>query len=339
MKNVLYIATVADKRNRLDGETGKNRVLKEYLNEINDINVKTIDTDNWQKHILKLVFLILYNYFKSDIIIVSAADRGAHIILDFFRKIKSKKDIYYFVIGGSLAKSIQDKKWNLDCYRKVKCIYVEVNILKNDLNKLGIDNIEILYNFRKIKKFKNKYKKSKKVRFIYYGRVIKEKGIEEAIKLVNRLNKENIDCSLDIYGQCKIEYLNKIKKLFSKNIKYNGEIKPDGKTEYEILSQYDIFIFPTVYSGESLSGALVDCYVAGLAVIASNWKYAHECIKDGENGYIFEYQNYEDMYDKTIKLLKSGKLMKFKLKSQDLSEQYYVDKVLSKFKEEILKRI
>ena len=90
-KNVLYIATTANNRNRLDGETIKCKLLCKYLKDINEINIISVDTDNWKKHILKLVFLIIFNYFKADEIIVSSADNGAHIVLDFFRRIKMQK--------------------------------------------------------------------------------------------------------------------------------------------------------------------------------------------------------------------------------------------------------
>lgn len=336
MKKVLYIATTADHRNRLDGETIKCRLLREYLQKIEDIELICVDTDNWKKHIFRLVFLIIKNFFVCDDIIVSSADNGAHIVLNFFRKIKTHKNIYYFVIGGSLYRNIKNKKWNIKTYTSIKHIYVEAETLKIELNNLNINNISILNNFRKVEPFKNNYKKTKKIKFVYYGRVIKEKGIEEAIKLVKRLNKEKIMCELDIYGQCKPEYLDIISKLFENNIVYHGEIKPDNKTEYEILSQYDIFLFPTEYPGECLPGALIDCYIAGLAVIASNWKYANEYIENGKNGFIFEYKNYDDMYNKTIKLIKGNKLEEFKNESIELSRKYYIDNLLKNFKKELL---
>ena len=139
VKKILYIATTADNRNRLDGETIKCRLLRDYLNEIKGIQVISIDTDNWKKHILKLVILIIKNYFKADTIIVSSADRGAHIVLDFFNKVKSKKDIYYFVIGGFLYNNIKKKKWNLKIYQELKQIYVEADVLKTDLNNININ--------------------------------------------------------------------------------------------------------------------------------------------------------------------------------------------------------
>ena len=336
MRKILYIATTADSRNRLDGETIKCRLLREYLKEIDNIKVISVDTDNWKKHILKLIFLIIYNFIICNDVVVSSADNGANIVLDFFRKIKTKKNIYYFVIGGSLYKNIKDKKWNIETYKRLKHIYVEANQLKLDLNSLNISNVDILNNFRKVKKFENKYKITKEVKFVYFGRVIKEKGIEEAIKLVNKLNAEKINCTFDIYGQCKDEYLYHIKEYFNKNIRFHGEIKPDGKKEYEILSQYDIFLFPTEYPGECLPGALIDCYISGLAVIASNWKYAKEYILNNENGKIFQYKNYDDMYSKVKEMIAEKNIQKYKLKSAELSKKYNMDILLKDFKEEII---
>ena len=336
MKKVLYIATTADSRNRLDGETIKCKLLRDYLNEIDNINIISVDTDNWKKHVIKLVFLILKNYFKSDIIIVSSADRGAHIVLDFFRKIHTNKDIYYFVIGGTLEKNIIEKKWDINTYKRIKKIYVEANAMKSGLIKLGIHNVSILNNFRKIGNFRNKYKKSDTFKFVYFGRVIKEKGIEGSIKLINKLNAENYDCTFDIYGQCDSEYLKEIQRLFGEKINYHGEIKPDSTTEYEILSQYDIFLFPTYYPGEGLPGSLIDAYISGLAIIASNWKYAKEYIEDGKNGIIFEYKNYDDMYKKTKKILKSDIINKYKERSIQLSKQFDLDCLLKDFKAELL---
>ena len=338
MKKILYIATTADNRNRLDGETIKCRLLRDYLNEIDEIKVYSVDTDNWKKHIIKLIFIIIINFFKCDSIIVSSADKGANIVLNFFRKIKTKKKIYYFVIGGSLSKNINEKNWNIDTYKKLEKIYVEAEILKNDLEKMKINNVEVLSNFRKVKKFKNTYVKTNKTKFVYYGRVIKEKGIEEAIRLVNRLNNEGLNCSFDIYGQCKEEYYNKIKKYFNENIQYHGEIKTNNKIEYEILSKYDIFLFPTEYSGECLPGALIDCYISGLAVIASNWKYAKEYIINNKNGKIFEYMNYEDMYMKTKEMINEHCIEQYKRKSKELSEKYLIENLLNDFSNQIARR-
>ena len=96
-------------------------------------------------------------------------------------------------------------------------------------------------------------------------------------------------------------------------------------------------MFPTEWKGEGLPGSVIDAYFSGLAVVASNWEYAKECIKDGVNGIIFEYKNYDDMYNKTINLIKSDKINLYKKASLKLSKNYYVDNVLEDFGKLLIK--
>lgn len=335
-RRILYIATMAIKRERLDGETTKCNLLKEYLTGIDEIKLTSIDTDNWQKRAPQLMWRILSNYIKNDAIIISAANRGAHIILTFLHKIKNRKPIYYFVVGGSLARDIQEHHWKIPVYQKITKIYVESNQLQKALEKCGLENVKVIHNFKKVQNFTSQYNKTEKIKFVFYGRVIKEKGVEEAIKLVKRLNTENIASSLDIYGQCENTYLEELQPLLSNNIKYCGAISPNGKKEYEILSQYDMFILPTEYPGECLPGALIDAYIAELAVIVSNWKYAKEYVEDNKNGKIFQYGNYNDMHKKAIEMIREDDIQKYKQQSKELAQQYDINYVLSDFKSDLL---
>lgn len=335
-QRVLYIATMATKRERFDGETTKCNLLKEYLDSLNEIKLTSIDTDNWQKRALLLVRQVLFSLPKNDMLIISAANRGAHIILTFLHRIKSRKPLYYFVIGGSLAEDIEKHHWKIQSYQKATKIYVESKKLKNALEKYSLKNVEVINNFKKIQTFTSQYKKTKNIKFVFYGRVIKEKGIEEAIKLVKRLNAENIASTLDIYGQCKNEYLKKLQTTFDHNIRYHGTLKPDHKTEYETLSAYDIFILPTEYPGECLPGALIDAYIAGLAVIVSNWQYAKEYVTDNKNGKIFQYGNYDDMYQKTVKLIREDNIQEYKQQSKELAKKYDIKNVLQEFRHVLL---
>lgn len=334
--NVLLIATTADKRDRLDGETVKCKLLRDYLYSIAEINVQSVDTDNWKKHVIYLFFAIIRLYVWSDVIVLSSADNGAHIFLKFLRLINSKKKVYYFVIGGSLSRNIKNKKWNIKEYKNIKRIYVESRLLDTELKAFGLTNVSVLKNFRKIKEFESQYKCTDDLKFVYYGRVIKEKGIEQAIDLITKLNIEGFKCTLDIYGQITDVYYELIQSKFTNEINYKGVISPDNKVEYEILSQYDVFIFPTEYPGECLPGALIDSYIAGLAVLASNWRYAKEYINDGENGIIFQFQDYNDMYNKSKELFDKKELLRFKNNSKMMSKEYMIDNVLNEFKKEIL---
>ena len=331
-KRILFVGSVGGHgaSERLDGETIKNRNFVNYLELQDGISVFTVDSHNYRKKALSIIFNIFKYYKSCDHIIISASQTGASIFIRFLKFIKSKKTIDYFLIGGSQDKHIENGKQKVKYYSNVRNIYVESDILKNNLNKLGLNNVLVMHNFRKIQKFDIKYRSSNKIKFVFFGRVIKVKGIEQAISLIKRLTDEKMNVSLDIYGQCEMSYLEYLNNLIGdyNNIIYKGSIKPDGKTEYEILSCYDIFILPTEHVGEGLPGALIDSYIAGLAVLVSDWKYAREYVVDNENGFIFDYKNYEDMYNKAKKMILDNKISKFKSKSLDLSHEYLIDDVL-----------
>ena len=84
-----------------------------------------------------------------------------------------------------------------------------------------------------------------------------------------------------------------------------------------------------------MPGSLIDSYIASLGVIASNWIFAKEYIKDGENGYIYKFDDIDDMYNKTVDMIKNNKISKFKQKSKELSKDFLIENVLNDFNNEI----
>lgn len=325
-EKLLYLGSVGFSSGRKDGVTVKSKILYDYL--IKRYDLKFIDVDNYKKNFLKIIFLFFKYYTSVDKIVLCSSSPGASKILKFLSAIKSKKEIYYFVSGGTLDKKIEQKIYKIDWYKNIKNMYVESDKMVTNMKKLGLNNVSKIVNFRKFNPRKLKKRQDDEIRFVFWGRVIKEKGVEQAIELINRLLKDGYKVCLDIYGQIKNEYLEYLKPNFNDKIKYCGSINPNGDKEYEMLSEHDIFIFPTEHDGEGLPGALIDSYIAGLAVIASCWEYAHEYIEDNKNGKIFEYKNYEDMYVKTKELLDSNKLEEYKLHSLEMANLYDVDRVL-----------
>lgn len=333
-KKIIFVGSVGYKTGRLDGVTIKSRVLQKYLEEKNQVYL--IDVDNYKKNFLQIVLSLIKYYFKTDTIVICSSSPGASILIRFFNMIPSSKKIYYFVCGGSFDKKVLDGKYKKKWYRKIKKMYVESNEMKNNLIKLGFSNVEKLNNFRNpIINCHIKNVDKNNIRFVFFGRVVKDKGVEQSIQLIKRLRKDGYNVFLDIIGQGENEYLRKIESLIDVDyIKYLGSIVPDGFNEYISLNKYDIFLFPTEHDGEGLPGALIDAYFAGLAVIASDWKYAHEYIKDNENGIIFKYKDYEDMYIKTKKFIDDGDIEIFKRKSLEISKKYNIRYNLKEFNKE-----
>lgn len=330
-KKILYIGRISEKRKILDGVTIKARILQNELNK-NNKYVKTVDVDNWNKKIFSTGVKMIFSYFNCDEIVICTSSPGASRFLKFLKLVRNKKNVYYFVSGGNLYKKIEDKTYPIDLYKNLYKIYVESQYMKEKFIEFGLTQTELKYNFRNPKiKFEQIKSTLNPVKFVFWGRVIKDKGIEQAIELINKLTHNENSVELYIYGQVENDYLKNLKIEKYDNIYYMGTINPDGKSEYEILHKYDIFIFPTEHDGEGLPGALIDAYISGLCVVASNWMYAHEYIKDDYNGIIFEYKNYDDMFQKVLKLINNKEKIDFyKRNSLVESEKYIIKNIMPK---------
>lgn len=302
MNKILLLGSLSKKRNRLDGVTIKTRTLFQAITD-EGINIKYIDTDDWIKNCLFITLKLLKNYRKTEVIILSCADRGAYYALKLLKMLRYKGSIYYFVAGGRLADNIKLEKYNKKYYEICTKIYVESEEIKNDLEKMNLKNIEQKNNFRIVPYNIDVKPVGDKVKCVYFGRVIPEKGIEDAIEVVQNLINKGYKVSFDIYGQINMDYLNQISGKLNKDIIYKGTFD-ESNDKYLIISQYDILLFPTKYPGECLPGTLIESYISGLAIIASNWRYANEYISDNEVGYIYKFNNSNDFEVKLEKALK-----------------------------------
>ena len=337
-KKILLAASTSKKKNRLDGVTIKSRVLEEFLLNQEGITLYSVDTDNYKRDFFSIILKLIFGIRKCDKIVICSSSPGAAKLLKFLRKIKCKKEIYYFVAGGVIGDKIRDHVYDIRNYACLTHIFVESEKLKKQLNNLSLNNVSQLNNFRYIKKFKNNYMNTNEYKFVFFARVNKQKGVEECIRVVQDINKKTKHhVTLDIYGQCTSEYLEELQKMFDENIHYKGAVTPNNKREYEVLSEYDVLLFPTKYYNEGLPGTIIEAYIASLAIVASEWKYAHEYISDSKNGYIFNFDDYNDFYQKVLKILDRKKIEKFKKYSKELSKKYNIEYLLSDFIVELKK--
>ena len=122
-----------------------------------------------------------------------------------------------------------------------------------------------------------------------FSRVMREKGIEDAVNAVVSVNTAlGIQAfSLDIYGQvdgAQTEWFDLLQKEFPPYIRYGGLVPFDKSVD--VLKCYFALLFPTYYEGEGFAGTLIDAYSAGVPVIASNWKYNAELVNE-DVGYVY----------------------------------------------------
>ena len=167
---------------------------------------------------------------------------------------------------------------------------MQTDNLKRDLEKLGVNDIYILSNLKRLNTLKEAdltVNQNREIRLCTFSRVNKEKGIEDAIaavKLANKkLGKDYI--KLDIFGLLPDSYRNRLEELLREN---EGLVTYCGIVEYnktvETLKEYFALLFPTFYYGEGFPGNLVDAFNAALPVIATDWMYNGEIVKNDVHG-------------------------------------------------------
>ena len=124
--------------------------------------------------------------------------------------------------------------------------------------------------------FKNE--KNKMFTFLIASRLVKDKGIGEAIAAFIELNKKHQDTLLIILGDGPDEGIFKKMSKDNKNIVFLGH----QSAPLEKMSNCDVFLLPTYHEGFSV--ALVEASMLGLPVIATAVGGNIEIITNNDNG-------------------------------------------------------
>ena len=284
------------------GQTIKTRVLSETLKKkIKVKRYKEIDTFNHKKRKIILFILIILNLINtSELILVISKSSYFKILkyIKFFKRIVKYK-IHYIVVGGDFAENLKDEE--IKKFEFIDFIYVETNIMINELKKKGIMNTYKLVNFKIYKsqdlitnKIKNNVDKPYKI--CTFSRVDEMKGITETINLLNKINNRKTKYILDIYGRVEESFKEEFSRILRLNndfINYKGNVNPEDALV--ILQNYDFLLFPTRYYTEGIPGTIVDALTSGLPIVTSNWKNSTELVKNGHTGYIYEFDNFDEL--------------------------------------------
>lgn len=314
-RKIGIIGHFGGKENILDGQTIKTKILYEELLNATDWKIIKVDTYYKKKNPVKLLMDTFKCLFSTKDIIVLLSGNGMKFyfpILSFFSR-KFHTNIYHDVIGGNLdvyvSKYPKFKKY-LNSFR---VNWVETVGMKRKLFQQSIENCEVIPNFKRLSIVNvdiQKEKFSEPYCFCIFSRVMKEKGIEDAIAAIESINKEagRVVCTLDIYGRIDNKYVerfNKILEQVTNAIQYKGMIPYDESVN--AIRDYYALLFPTYWDGEGFPGTIVDAFSAGLPVIATNWNCNSEIIENKKNGILYP--------DKEIKYLTEA--IKWLLRNKD----------------------
>lgn len=338
MNKVGIIGNFGNKKKQIDGQTFRTRLVRdEFSLLLGKENIFWSDTSFLSSNPIKLIIEIKSIIQQCNNVVIMPGRRGLKILFPYYKFIgkKYKTRLHYLVVGGWLPKFLQHNKKYIKLLSEIDGLYVQTQRVKDELNEMGLSNVSILPNFRR---FDGNYVKNKHVnnylKLVYFSRIIKEKGVEIAIDAVKNINSKykQHKVTLDIWGPIGEKYEDEFFEIMNSvnnySITYKGFLEPNKI--YDTLSNYDIMVFPTYYQGEGFPGAILDAYISGIPVIASDWQDNAEFIEPDITGFLFEAKSSVD-FEKVLNNILDNKLHDLEKMSENCrvkSSMYHVDNII-----------
>lgn len=138
------------------------------------------------------------------------------------------------------------------------------------------------------------YPSEEPLRFIFIGRLLREKGIEHYFKAAHYFMTKYTKLEFHIVGLCEESYESYLKQLQEdKIVIYHGpqaDVRP-------YIGQSCCTIHPSFYP-EGMSNVLLESCAAGRPIITTDRSGCKEVVDDGINGFIVKQQDTDDLIKK-----------------------------------------
>ena len=324
-----------------DGQAVRTTIITQELQRKYSVeNVVIVNTNNWRKHPVKFLWKSFRLVANSKKVAVAPADNGFKVfvpILIFFNFFY-RRPLIDIVIGGYLPALLDQKPYYKKLVNKFDALFVQTENIKKDLEDRGVKNIHMLTNLKRLKTRKPTdivLNEKKELRLCVFSRIDKTKGVEDAIEAVKIANKNLVGHYFKLYFYCllPISYMKRFNELLveiNEILKYNGIV--DFDKTVETLTPYFAMLFPTYYHGEGFPGNFVDAFNTGLPVIATDWLYNKDLIKDGVNGLLGPINNPNALSDAILKLYNNRSLHHtLSINNLEKSKLYSPDAVMEDF--------
>ena len=135
------------------------------------------------------------------------------------------------------------------------------------------------------------YPNNETVKFLFVGRVMKEKGIDELFEAMKRMISEGNKCFLDVIGPFEEDYKENLEECEKAGwLKYHGfqeDVRP-------FIAACDCFVLPSYHEG--MANTNLECASSGRPIITSNIPGCKEAVVE-DSGLLCEPRNAESLYE------------------------------------------
>lgn len=212
--------------------------------------------------------------------------------------------------------------------------------MKKEIESFGFNlkNIFIISNGINIEEFKNFSKTDARRELkiqdtenitLFVGSLKVVKGVEYLIEAMNIVKERNQNVQLLIAGDG--EQKERLKKLSEKldvedSIKFLGRVESSKIPEYMVAS--DVFVLPSL--SEGLPVVVLEAMASGLPIIATKVRGVPEIVEDGQNGFLVDPKNPEQIAEKILFLMSHNNVREnISVNNKKDSEKYSWDLIVN----------
>ena len=185
---------------------------------------------------------------------------------------------------------------------------------------------------------------SKKIRFLYAGRISPDKGVHTILEGLSILKGSHpeypIECSFFGGGaqdyQEQLESYVKTQQL-TEWVQFQGVVPREEMPK--VFSEHDVLLFPSIWP-EPLARIVQEAMACGLPVIGTTTGGTKEILHDGINGLTFEAENAQMLVRKMVQVIEDEKLLTDLAKAarQTVEEEFSLTRMVDEI-EEIFNRM
>lgn len=179
------------------------------------------------------------------------------------------------------------------------------------------------------------YPENEKIHFLYLGRIMKEKGIDELFASIQRLHKEyGGKVVLDMVGFFEDEYKEQVEELVEKGIAVFHGFQEDPRPFYGMA---DCVVLPSYHEG--MSNVLLEGAATGRVLVTSNIPGCREAVDHRITGLLCKIKDTESLYKamkKVVELTPEKRELAGKLGREKIEREFDKKMVVEKTAEKIL---
>ncbi|WP_173442806.1 glycosyltransferase [Selenomonas ruminantium] len=271
------------------GVTTKNLNIKKYL--LYDMDVAYVDLQRCKRNFLYIFYAItrvmLAVVLKQQIFIGLGMQRRVYMLLLFLKIFGGRNTLArtkIFVMASTLPEYCAQNPKFVALLKQCHKLYFELETMFEEIKPFQLTNYALLPNCRNGCDAVPPHKMNTPLKLLFFSRIHPQKGIEILFAMMDELDKKNIAYTMDFYGPIEPDFAETFQQGIASHKKaaYKGTFDSKNDNVYRKMNEYDLFLLPTTWPGESCCGAIVESKFAGIPAVVSDWHYNKELVGEGE---------------------------------------------------------